>query len=140
MWHGLTYGTLPVVALVRGFCPVDRQSGILHVNRLDRLGALDRVDRVVLLSILDRFIRLDPVGSFGRIPMLSHVIEIAPGDHEGRAAVARSSAGGVASSQLWRTSSNGLSRSAAYSRGMPNTRSLMMLRWISLLPPPRLFP
>ena len=39
--------------------------------------------------------------------------------------------------RLWRTSSKGRSRSAAYSRGMPRTRSLMMLRCISLLPPPR---
>ena len=35
---------------------------------------------------------------------------------------------------LWRTSRNGRSRSGAGSRGSPSTRSLMMLRWISLVP------
>ena len=39
---------------------------------------------------------------------------------------------------LLRTSLYGMSRSAAHSRGMPSTRSAMMLRWISLLPPARL--
>ena len=34
---------------------------------------------------------------------------------------------------------NGTSRSGAASRGRPSTRSLMMLRWISLLPPAMLY-
>ena len=45
--------------------------------------------------------------------------------------------GGAFGSAFRRTSRKGTSRSAADSRGMPSTRSLMMLRWISLLPPAR---
>ena len=77
MWHGLTCNSLPVVTVVGEFRLVDRQSGVLHVDRLDRLGALDRLGGVVPLGVLDRFLRLDPVGSVGRLPMLGHVIEVA---------------------------------------------------------------
>jgi hypothetical protein len=78
-----------LVAVVREFCPVDRQPGIVHVDRLDRVGPVDRLGRVVPLCLLDRFLRFDPVGSVGWFPMLGHVIEVAPGNHEDRIGIGR---------------------------------------------------
>jgi hypothetical protein len=115
-----------VLAAIEGLIAELRQIGV-------PVSLAERIDAVQSLRHL-------PVADRGTVQAALRAVLVKSHDHE-LALAARRPAGPdallILGSYLpWRTWLKGTSRSAAYSRGIPSTRSLMMLRAISVLPPP----